>query len=115
MQVLEGDYLNEGEYVREFERMFADYVGAKYCILVPNGALALWLALETTMKKTISMGDYYSIFAANAAVYAGKTPILKDETDGGLDLPIHVNGRIEDTSNAIIEDCAQAPFHHTKG
>lgn len=113
-RVLQDGYLNEGKYVREFEKQFADYVGARYCILVPNGALALWLALQVVPDEEITTGDYYSIFAANAIVFAGKKPIIKDETEG-LKLPIHINGRITDTSNAIIEDCCQAPHHHTKG
>lgn len=114
-RVLEEGYLNEGRHVREFERRFADYVGAKYCILVPNGTLALWLALQTpSMPLRFTIPDYYSIFAANALVMAGKDVEIHDETDG-LMLPVHVNGRIADTSRALIEDCCQAPFHHTKG
>lgn len=114
LQVLDDGYLNEGPYVREFEKKFAEYVGAKHCILVPNGMLALWLALTTVKDEEITIPDYYSIFAANAILFAGKKPILKDETEG-LKLPVHVNGRISNVSNAIIEDCCQAPFHHTKG
>lgn len=114
MQVLDGDYLNEGAFVRQFEEMFADYVHAKYCILVPNGALALWLALKAVRKRKIVLPDYYSIFAANAIRFADKVPILSDDIDG-CDLPVHVNGRLADTDSALIEDCCQAPNYHTKG
>lgn len=113
-QVLDDGYLNEGKYVRQFEKEFADYVHARFCVFVPNGAIALWMAIETTDYDTFSIPDYYSIFAANALIMAGRKVEIHDET-GGLMLPVHVNGRIEDTNNAVIEDCCQAPFHHTKG
>ena len=63
--VMAGDYLNEGQKVREFEKRFAEYVGAHYCILVPNGALALSLAIQTGNMAIdrIAIPDYYSIFA----------------------------------------------------
>lgn len=126
--VLAGDYLNEGKYVREFERLFAEYVGAQYCILVPNGALALSLAVEVADKKLhFAIPDYYGIFAANALFGVRRWPELIDvdkatacvkenTTKYQETLPIHVNGRLGTTSKgSIIEDCGQAPNHHSKG
>lgn len=38
-------YIAEGEKVKEFERLFAEYVGNKYCLTVNSGTSALHLAL----------------------------------------------------------------------
>ena len=35
-----------GDQVREFERRFAEFVGADYALMVPNGTIAVGLALE---------------------------------------------------------------------
>ena len=128
--VMAGDYLNEGQKDREFEKRFAEYVGAHYCILVPNGALALSLAIQTGNMAIdrIAIPDYYSIFAANALAGYAKDPFLFDveletaniQLKGNAYqyfsiLPVHVNGRIAKTDSATIEDCGQAPSHHTKG
>jgi len=121
--------LNEGKYVREFEKLFADFVKAKYCIFVPNGALALWLGIKQWTDENatawlkdmpIRVGDYYGIFAANAVRMLNKQVHIVDTANCGcgttdsvfLTIPIHVNGRLAKATQ--IEDSCQAITHHTK-
>lgn len=42
--VLRSDWLTQGPKVREFEEALSDQCGAKHCILVPSGTMALHLA-----------------------------------------------------------------------
>ena len=122
-RVLSKDYLNEHKTVREFERKFAEFVGAKYCITCTSGTTALYIGLVALLEKnsikSISIPDYAGIFAANATKQAQVKPILTDvERNGSLGktsnsrFVVHTNGRIGKSSQ--IEDCAQAISHHTK-
>jgi len=128
-KVIEGGYLNEGPYVREAEKTFADLVGAKFCLLVPNGALALYLAIQHNNDSHYLIPSYYGIFAANAAKMAGRLvalidvdrhtasigPADKEKLLLGQRIPIHTNGRLASTDGATIEDCCQGITHHTQG
>lgn len=124
LDALDTGFLNEGKYVREFEERFANYVGAKHCILVPNGALALWLAIKVSKHNLFKIPDYYGIFAADAVRMANMTVELVDVENNGcvgpqrwndLVIPIHANGRTATVCDAEIEDCGQAPTIHTPG
>jgi len=122
-RVLSKDYLNEHKTVREFEKKFAKFVGAKYCITCTSGTTALYIGLVALLEKnsikSIRVPDYAGIFAANATKQAQVKPILTDvERNGSLGktsnsrFVVHSNGRIGKSSQ--IEDCAQAISHHTK-
>jgi dTDP-4-amino-4,6-dideoxygalactose transaminase len=45
-KVLKSDFLTQGNTVTEFEERLADYVGAKYCVVVNSGTSALHLAVK---------------------------------------------------------------------
>ena len=57
-KVLEHDYLNEHKTVREFEKRFSEFVGAKYCITCTSGTTAIYLALKSVYDKTITKNIY---------------------------------------------------------
>lgn len=44
VDVLRSDYLTTGPKIAEFEKMVADYVGAKYAVAISNGTSALHAA-----------------------------------------------------------------------
>lgn len=123
LKILESDYLNEHKTVREFEKRFAEFVGARFCVTVTSGTTALYLALKSVYQKhqphKIRIPDYAGIFVANACVQTGINPILTDVgNNGSLSkgneeyFVVHSNGRLG--SVQILEDCAQAISHHTK-
>ncbi len=70
-----------GEEVREFEREFAAYLGARRCVGVANGTDALHLAL-----RAVGVGDgdavitvaHTAVATVAAAEMAGATPLLVD-------------------------------------
>ena len=80
-EVLRGDYLTTGPYVKEFEETIAEYVGAKYAVAVANGTAALHMAC---FAADIKEGDEVIVtpitFAAsaNAILYCGGTPVFAD-------------------------------------
>ena len=122
-KVLEHDYLNEHKTVREFEKRFSEFVGAKYCITCTSGTTAIYLALKSVYDKNtpkkINIPDYAGIFVGNACIQAGISPVLRDVSKNGSlisnnksQFVVHSNGRLGSTH--LLEDCAQAISHHTK-
>lgn len=137
----ESDYLNEHETVREFEREFARFVGARHCAAVTSGTAALYCASCVAFPESGggegaggmgSRGDvlvpsHDGIFAFNAAKASGARPVVCDVDGRGLlsepdglggegaqSVVVHANGRISESVRAV-EDCAQAIDHHTPG
>jgi perosamine synthetase len=122
--VLASDYLNEHKTVREFEKKFAEFVGAKYCSAVTSGTMALYIALMVTRpnyQSGIRLPDFDGIFGHNAVIQANLMPVLCDvEKNGSLQLRdneaglvVHANGRLGKPT--LVEDCAQAIDYHTNG
>lgn len=129
---------SQGSYVKQFEKMFAEFCNMPYSLAVSNGTVALHLALKTL---GIGQGDEVIVpditFAAsiNAVIYTGATPVLADITRdtwtmeiSSLErvitkktkaiMPVHLYGhpcqmdeimRIAKKYNLlVIEDCAEA-------
>lgn len=70
-----------GSYVMRFEKMVAEYTGAKYGVATVNGTAALHIAL---LLSGVRPGDYVLlpnvtfVASANAIKYCGADPILVD-------------------------------------
>lgn len=65
--VLKSDYLTQGPAIPEFEKMFSEYIGAKYSVAVSNGTAALHLcALATDLKPNEKVITTPITFAASA-------------------------------------------------
>lgn len=126
MDVLNSGYLNEHKLTREFERKFAEFVGAKYCITCNNGTQSLYLAILATRNHYVvktqdfmKVPDFHGIFVNNACVQAGlQTYPVDVDLNGSCDdymggtFVVHANGRLGGT--IMLEDCCQAIDHHTK-
>lgn len=110
-EVLKSDFLTTGPKIAEFERKFADYVGAKYAVAVSNGTAALHIAC---MAAGIGKGDEVITtpitFAAsaNCALYCGATPVFADIDPVTYNIsPESIEACITDRTKAII------PVHYT--
>lgn len=86
LEVLNQGRISEGKKVREFEKLWADYVGTKYSIASSSGSAALivgWSALlhqkkyPTNRKKVITTPITY-IATSNALVLVGLEPVYVD-------------------------------------
>ena len=79
--VVHSKWLTMGTVTQEFERAFADYVGAKYAIAVANGTVALHLALSVLdigPGDEVIIPDLTFVATANAVSYTGATPLIVD-------------------------------------
>ena len=103
------------EDVGEFEENLAKKLGMKYAVGVNSGTDALFLALiakGVKDKEFISTSGY--TFKAtieaikNNGVYPYITDISEDRIAKDVNLPVHIEGMVCKSENAIIEDACQA-------
>ena len=106
VNVLKGEYLTTGPYVRDFEKKVADYVGAKYAVAVANGTAALHMAC---FAAGISEGDEVIVtpmtFAAsaNCVLYQGGKPVFADIDPITYNIdPQEIEKKITSKTKAII-------------
>ena len=81
IEVLRSGWVSQGPRVAEFERQFADYVGAAHAVAVSSCTTALHLALVAAGVKAgdeVICPSLSFIATANAIVYAGATPVFAD-------------------------------------
>lgn len=90
-QALRGDYLTTGPKVDEFERAFADRVGARHAVVCANGTAALHLAaiaLELGPGDTVLAPTMSFLASANGPHYTGAGIVFIDcDPDTGLVRP----------------------------
>ena len=70
-----------GKYVNLFEKKFAKFVNAKFCLATSSGTTALQLAIATlNLKKNdeIILPDFTFVAAINSVIHSGLRPILAD-------------------------------------
>ena len=144
-EVIESNYLNDGDVTERFERAVADRVGAKHAIAVTSGTTAIFLALVAAGVRAgdeVVVPDVTFIATANAVRLAGGTPVLADVDERTLTLdpaaferaitprtravvPVHVSGRAADMAAilkvaqkhgiAVVEDAAEAFISRVDG
>jgi len=81
VEVLKSDYLTQGPSIEQFEINFANYIGAKYAVVVSNGTAALHLAaLSLNVKegdKVITTPITF-VASANCVRYCGGEVVFAD-------------------------------------
>lgn len=119
VDVLRSDWLTTGPTIEQFEKVFADFVGAKYAVAVSSGTAALHAAM---FALGIGPGDEVIVPAmtfaatANCVVFQGGTPVFADvEPDTLLIDPEQVENKITSKTKAIIAvDYAGQPCNYNK-
>ena len=116
IEVIDSGWFTESKKTRELERMFANYVGRKYCAVTTSGTVALYLALKALGMEhndEIIIPDLTFVASPNSVVMGGgKVSLVDIETKTlGLDLkktealisndtkgimPVDFNGRSPD-------------------
>lgn len=106
VDVLKGDYLTTGPFVKEFEDKVANYVGAKYAVAVSNGTAALHMACFAAGIKEgdeVIVSSMTFAASANAVLYCGGTPVFADIDPVTYNIdPDRVEEKITDKTKAII-------------
>ncbi|MDE2495188.1 MAG: LegC family aminotransferase [Alphaproteobacteria bacterium] len=98
-----------GKYVEQFEHMLADYTGAKHCIVVVNGTVALQVAMKMAgvgPRDEVIVPALSFVATANAVAHAGAVPHFVDVNaiTLGLDpeaLGEHLSAIAEITSEGV--------------
>ncbi len=103
---LKSNWLTKGPKTMEFEKEFAEYVGAKYAIAVNSCTAALHLAL---VARGIGAGDEVittpMTFAssANVIIHAGATPVLADIDPVTMNIDVNqMKAKITPRTKAVI-------------
>jgi UDP-4-amino-4,6-dideoxy-N-acetyl-beta-L-altrosamine transaminase len=106
LEALSSRWLTGGPNVKEFERVFAKYMGVKHTVAVNSCTAALHLAMRTLK---IGLGDEVIVpvftFAAtaNAVLYVGAKPVFADMDEKTFNIsPRDIQNRITDKTKAII-------------
>ena len=90
-QVLNSDLITTGPVTKEFEKEIASFSGARYCVAVSNGTVALHLASLALLKEGTKVLTTPNSFLAtsNSILYVGAKPIFVDiAEDGNIDLDL---------------------------
>ncbi|MBI4277954.1 MAG: DegT/DnrJ/EryC1/StrS aminotransferase family protein [Armatimonadetes bacterium] len=81
LQVMESGMLVAGREVREFERQFADYLGAPHAVATSSGTTALEIALEAVgigPGDVVATTPFTFVATSNAIVHRGAEPLFVD-------------------------------------
>jgi perosamine synthetase len=105
LEVLRSGHLSLGPRVPEFERLFAEYVGATCASAVSSGTTALHLAMRAvgvTDGTEVITSPFTFVASANAAVYERAKPVFADIDPVTLNLdPEAARAAITDRTAAI--------------
>lgn len=145
IKTVKSSWIIEHSRTRALEKIFADYVGAKYAVATTSGTMALALALMALRVghgDEVIVPDFTFVATANAVKLTGATPVLADikREDLTIDpskieknmsdktkaiIPVHFNGRPADMDRInqiskkhglyVVEDCCQALGSRWKG
>jgi perosamine synthetase len=104
--VLRSDWLTTGPKVGEFERAFADFVGAKEAVAVNSGTAALHAAMYAVgvgPEDEVIVSPMTFASSANCVVFQGGIPVFVDvDPDTLLIDPAQVEAKITPHTKAII-------------
>jgi perosamine synthetase len=136
--VLESNYLNDGEVTTQFESRISEMVHARHAVAVTSGTAAIYLALAGLgigPGDEVVVPDITFIATANAVTMTGAKAVLADINPNTLNLcpealsavitprtkavvPVHISGRAADVEAIlkiaaergidVIEDAAEA-------
>ncbi|MBI2063450.1 MAG: DegT/DnrJ/EryC1/StrS family aminotransferase [Candidatus Yanofskybacteria bacterium] len=106
MAVLNSPYLSLGPRYKEFEKLFAKKIGAKYACAVSSGTAGLHLAM---IAAGIGPGDevittpFSFIASANCILYVGATPVFVDIDPVTYNMePAEIEKRLTKKTKAIL-------------
>jgi dTDP-4-amino-4,6-dideoxygalactose transaminase len=106
LAALRSGWVSQGPRVAEFERQFAEYVGAPHAVAVSSCTAALHLALLTAGVKPgdeVLCPSLSFIATANAIVYAGATPVFVDVDKSTYNIDAKcIEGAITSRTKAIL-------------
>ncbi len=104
-KVLDSGMLAYGEWVKRFEKEFAEYIGVKHALSTTNGTQALILALEAIgiRGKEIIVPSFTFIASATSILRAGGRPVFAEINEKTYNIdPQDIRKKITDKTIAIM-------------
>ena len=104
-KTLENGALTQGSHVREFEALFARYVGVRHAVAVSNGTAALEIVLRyfDLRGAEVIVPTNTFLASANAVIFAGGAPVFADVEGSWLCLGLEqVTHRLTDRTRGVI-------------
>jgi dTDP-4-amino-4,6-dideoxygalactose transaminase len=108
-EILGSNRLSSGKYVREFEKRFAELIGAKEAVAVSSGTDADALALALLYDRGARRGDEIItpalsfVATGNSVLQAGFIPVFVDIDRRTLNIdPAQIEEKISDKTRAIM-------------
>ena len=105
LQVLESNFLNDGEFTTHFENKLKELLGCKHVVAVTNGTSALFLALVGCgigYDDEVIVPDITFIATANAVTMTGAKPVFVDVGDDFNINPKLIEKKITKKTKAIV-------------
>src|SRR5260370_19592895 len=106
LTALRSGWVSQGPRVAEFERKFAEYVGAPHAVAVSSCTTALHLALLTAGIRPgdeVLCPSLSFIATANAIVYAGARPVFVDIEESTYNMaPAAMEDAITPRTEAVL-------------
>jgi dTDP-4-amino-4,6-dideoxygalactose transaminase len=107
LEVLRSRWLSMGEVTKQFEKEFADFIGAKHTLAVTNATAALHLACVAVglgPGDEVILPSLTFVATANAIRYTGATPVFADiENLDDLNIsPAAIESLITEKTRAIL-------------
>ncbi|AGB04697.1 putative PLP-dependent enzyme possibly involved in cell wall biogenesis [Aciduliprofundum sp. MAR08-339] len=104
-KVLDSGMLAYGEWVKRFEKEFAEYIGVKHALSTTNGTQALILALEAigVRGREVLVPSFTFIASATSIIRAGGKPVFVDVDERTFNIdPEDVRKKITPNTKAIM-------------
>ena len=98
-----GSWITEHKLTKELEDKVASYVDRKYAVAVPNGTIAIYLALVASGIREghkVAVPNITMIATINAIIWAGAEPVIVD-IDNNLCMSLDSLKKVPDI-NAVI-------------
>ena len=108
-EVLDSGRISEGRKIRQFERMFAEYIGTKYAIATSSGTSALIIGLTALLNSTrfnvkkgskVITSPVTYVATINATVLTGLEPVFVDiDPKTFAIIPENIEKHLEEAEN----------------
>jgi len=118
--VLKSGWLTSGKITEEFEKEFAEYVGAPYAVATNSCSNGLFLSVQYHLAhgscptKLVAVPSFTCTATATALIHSGLHPMFQDinpETFAMLptklpSIPVHYAGKYNKQEHVLVEDSA---------
>lgn len=106
LETLSSRWLTGGPKVKEFERVFAKYIGVKHAVAVNSCTAALHLAMRTLKigpRDEVIVPVLTFAATANAVLYVGAQPVFVDIDEKTFNIsPKDIQDKINERTKAVI-------------